>query len=89
MKKIMFHFNVYQSLASLGKRSGVNFIAACIFPFIFIFPCIKAVCGLRVPANKATASSSTSEKVAFGVPFFPFVTDPDPFFRSIVQTVGA
>jgi hypothetical protein len=89
MDKIIFGFWLYQSFASFGKRSGVNFMAACIFPFIFIFPCMNAVWGLRVPANNATASSSTREKVAFGVPFFPFVTDPDPFLRSIVQTVGA
>lgn len=28
---------------ALGKKSGVNFIAACMFPLIFILPCIKAV----------------------------------------------
>ena len=29
---------IVQSFASLGKISGVNFIALAMFPFIFIFP---------------------------------------------------
>ena len=73
----------------MGNKSGVNFIAACIFPFIFIFPCIKAVCGLSVPLKSATASSSVKLKVASAVPSFPFLADPAPFLRSMVQTVGA
>ena len=37
------------NLASLGRRSGVNFIALAMFPLIFIFPCMKATWGLSFP----------------------------------------
>lgn len=73
---IMIH-----SLGILGRRSGVNLVAAAIlinfkyminFPLIFIFPYIKAYYGLRVPAYMAIKSSSRTVNVASAVPTLPF-----------------
>lgn len=77
-----------QSLETAGKVSGVNFWAAPMFPLIFIFPCIKAVCGLRVLSKSPTASASVRANVASALPFLPLVNDPFPFFKSSVQTTG-
>jgi hypothetical protein len=81
------YVNIYQRLP-LGKRSGVNFMAACIFPLIFIFPCMKAFCGLSLPSNKSKASWSIKAKVASAFPCLPSWIDPDPFLRSTVHDVG-
>ena len=59
---ILFNDDIYQSLAYLGNKSGVNLVAAAIlereiyiirkkyyFPLIFILPYMNAYYGLTVP----------------------------------------
>lgn len=53
--------------------SGVNLAALPMFPLILIFPCMKAVCGFKVPFATPMKSSSSMIKVASAVPTFPFV----------------
>lgn len=66
----------------------MNFIAACMFPLIFILPCMNKVLGFSDPSKRPAASASVSVKVASAVPSLPFFTDPEPFLRSTVHTVG-
>ena len=85
------YFNIifsYHQRDPLGKRSGVNFWAAPIFPLIFICPFINAVCGFNFPSKRSTASLSTKANVASAFPSFPFVMDPFPVLRSIVHVVA-
>lgn len=49
-----------------GKRSGVNFDAAAMLPLIFIFPCINAIYGFKVPLHTDSKSPSVIVNTASG-----------------------
>ena len=80
-------WDVANHIAPLGKRSGVNLVAACMFPLIFIFPCMNAVWGFKVPWKRLNASESRRVKVASAFPCFPSWILPFPFFKSTVHHV--
>jgi len=75
---------------SFGRAiySGLNFIAAEIFPLIFIFPCKNAYWALSLPSAKRTIFSSNIVNVASGLSNFPSLILPGAFFISIENTVG-
>jgi hypothetical protein len=50
-----------------GKRSGVNLVAAAMFPLIFIFPCMKAIYGFNVPLHTLSKSPSNMVNTASAV----------------------
>lgn len=56
---------------SSGMRSGVNFMAAAMFPLIFIFPCMKIIWGLATLLAMLTRSWSIMIKVASGLVVAP------------------
>jgi len=68
-----------------GKRSGVNLVAFPKFPLIFIFPYKKAFCGLSLPVQIPSKSSSNIVKVASALSDLVASTLPFPFLRSIVH----
>jgi hypothetical protein len=50
-----------------GNSSGVNLVAAAMFPLIFILPYIKAICGFKVPLHTLSKSPSSIVKTASGL----------------------
>jgi len=93
--------NPYQSFAFLylarfsgvylGNKSGVNFVAAAILPFIFIFPVMNAYWGFNFPVTSCMKSSSTIVKPASALASLSVsLQAPSPDFKSISQvfTIG-
>lgn len=66
-----------------GKSSGVNLDAAAILPLIFIFPCINAIYGFKVPLQTDSKSPSVIVNTASGFSDTFYWTFPYPFLRSI------
>jgi len=59
-----------------GKRSGVNFDAFPMWPWIFILPYMKAIWGFSLPRQTASKSSSVIVKVASALAGFPDLHAP-------------